>query len=159
MAQLMLSVAKQVGLLPLPGTSAVDESCRAADSGLTGHMKKWVEAYNAKEAGDKERVLRLLRELTEGFVACTDAPPVHFVPELLEIYPDAKVILVTRDPQRWWLCFQWLMAMAATWFIPLLCAMSPRLQHYPSLHKAWRAILDKQVAIAGRAPGDYGPRR
>jgi hypothetical protein len=29
-------------------------------------------------------------------------PHVMVVPELLELYPDAKVVLVTRDPERWW---------------------------------------------------------
>ncbi len=28
-------------------------------------------------------------------------PPLDFIPELMDIYPDAKVVLVTRDPERW----------------------------------------------------------
>jgi hypothetical protein len=122
-------------------------------------MKKWVDAYHAKLAGNKELVLTLLQELTEGFAGCTDAPPIHFVPELLEIYPDAKVVLVTRDAEKWWLSFQWLMATAATWFLPILCKLSPRLQYYPSTHKSWQAVLDRQLVAAGRARGDYGPRK
>jgi hypothetical protein len=28
-------------------------------------------------------------------------PPLDFIPELMEIYPAAKVVLTTRDPDRW----------------------------------------------------------
>lgn len=35
----------------------------------------------------------------------TDPPAVDFVPELLELYPDAKAVLVTRDRDRWWESF------------------------------------------------------
>lgn len=50
---------------------------------------------------DKPAMKKLLRELTAGFVGTTDCPCNSFVPELLELYPGAKVVLVTRDPQRW----------------------------------------------------------
>ncbi|KAK5989503.1 hypothetical protein PT974_11026 [Cladobotryum mycophilum] len=50
---------------------------------------------------DKPVLMKLLREATAGFVAVTDVPPIYFLPELLELYPDAKVVLVTRDPDRW----------------------------------------------------------
>src|SRR6187399_3794596 len=65
------------------------------------YTKKWVEAYKAKRAGDRVRTCKLLSELMAGFVACTDMPPIDFIPELMDIYPDAKVVLVTRDPERW----------------------------------------------------------
>ena len=28
-------------------------------------------------------------------------PPLDFIPELMELYPDAKVVLTTRDPELW----------------------------------------------------------
>lgn len=33
--------------------------------------------------------------------AVTDIPCVLFVDELLELFPDAKVVLLTRDPDAW----------------------------------------------------------
>jgi hypothetical protein len=33
--------------------------------------------------------------------AITDIPCVLFVDELLELFPDAKVVLLTRDPDAW----------------------------------------------------------
>ncbi|KAK6829609.1 hypothetical protein PG990_012144 [Apiospora arundinis] len=52
-----------------------------------------------------EQLLKTLKEVTAGFVACADCPMFHFLPELLELYPDAKVVLVTRDPASWWRSF------------------------------------------------------
>jgi hypothetical protein len=44
-----------------------------------------------------------------GFVAITDTPPVLFLPELMELYPNAKVILVDRDTDKWWKSIEALM--------------------------------------------------
>lgn len=49
--------------------------------------------------------MKTLQEVIGGFVACADCPMIHFLPELMELYPDAKVVLVTRDPARWWKSF------------------------------------------------------
>jgi hypothetical protein len=46
--------------------------------------------------------LKLLAQLLRGYVALADLPPSAFIEELLELYPDAKVVLVHRNPQRWW---------------------------------------------------------
>ncbi|KJZ71270.1 hypothetical protein HIM_09343 [Hirsutella minnesotensis 3608] len=52
-------------------------------------------------------LLKLLRQATAGFVGVADCPlAVCFLPELLELYPDARVVLVTRDPDRWWTSMQ-----------------------------------------------------
>ena len=43
-----------------------------------------------------------LREQLSGYVAVTDSPPINFVAELVELWPDALVICTTRDPDDWW---------------------------------------------------------
>ena len=48
--------------------------------------------------GDRKHALKGIRETTAGFVATLDAPETVTIPELLEIYPEAKVVLVLRDP-------------------------------------------------------------
>src|SRR5690606_21852220 len=40
--------------------------------------------------------------LLEGYKASVDWPSCHFWRELAAHYPDAKVILSTRDPRRWY---------------------------------------------------------
>ncbi|KAI0163523.1 hypothetical protein BJ166DRAFT_295747 [Pestalotiopsis sp. NC0098] len=66
------------------------------------YCSTWIKAYAAREAGDKEETLKLVRKATQGFVATADLPPADFIPEMLELYPDAKVVLVRRDATRWW---------------------------------------------------------
>jgi hypothetical protein len=51
---------------------------------------------------NKPVMMKHLREATAGFVAISDAPGLSFIRELLELYPDAKVVLVTRDRDRWY---------------------------------------------------------
>lgn len=66
------------------------------------YCKKISLLYKYKREGDRERLLKTLKEVIGGFVGCSDCPMIHFLPELMELYPEAKVVLVTRDPARWW---------------------------------------------------------
>lgn len=61
--------------------------------------------YEAKAAGDRQRLLKLLCELTVGYIAGRDMPNIDFIPELMDIYHQAKSVLVTREPGKWWISF------------------------------------------------------
>ncbi|KAI1261501.1 P-loop containing nucleoside triphosphate hydrolase protein [Xylariaceae sp. FL1019] len=69
------------------------------------YCKKMSDLYKYREEGDRARLLKTLQECIAGFVGCADAPMIHFLPELLELYPDVKVVLVIRDTQKWWKSF------------------------------------------------------
>jgi hypothetical protein len=43
-----------------------------------------------------------LREPLAGYQAAVDWPPSAFYQQLMELYPEAKVILTVRDPERWY---------------------------------------------------------
>ncbi len=51
-----------------------------------------------------ERVYQkfLIAKQLEGFVAVTDAPCNMYAEILMELYPDAKIIVTTRDEKKWW---------------------------------------------------------
>jgi hypothetical protein len=69
------------------------------------HIKRWIEIARTtptKTEADRQRLKDGLREMFDGYVACTDIPCNVFVEELLELYPDAKVICTIRDPEKWW---------------------------------------------------------
>ncbi|KAJ4397444.1 hypothetical protein N0V93_001672 [Gnomoniopsis smithogilvyi] len=66
------------------------------------YCKTWIKAYEARNSGDKFTTLKLVQKATAGFVGTADLPPADFLPELMELYPDAKVVLVKRDPVKWW---------------------------------------------------------
>jgi hypothetical protein len=42
------------------------------------------------------------RELFKGYQAAVDWPACSFYKELMQVYPDAKVLLTVRDPEKWY---------------------------------------------------------
>lgn len=78
------------------GYSVPTDHCRI------DYCSTWIKAYEARNAGDTETTLKLVRKATAGFVGTADLPPSDFMPEMIQLYPEAKVILVKRDPEKWW---------------------------------------------------------
>lgn len=74
----------------------------------------WTQLEHAAEAtwpgvqGSQPRA-KLTREewdkVWAPFEVCTDLGSM-FVPELIKVYPGAKVVIVKRDPDRWWASFK-----------------------------------------------------
>ncbi|KAJ7722398.1 NAD dependent epimerase [Mycena metata] len=63
----------------------------------------WMDAINAKFFGKGKPYQREdWDHLLGRFQAVTDAPHYLFAKELIEAYPEAKVVLVTRDADSWW---------------------------------------------------------
>lgn len=93
-----------------------------------------------------------------GYVGCTDVPPVVVVAELLELYPDAKVILVTRNPETWWRSFGAILDLASAWYLTPLTIISPSLRWWPRFLREWQKVTDDLMCSAGGKPGVYGPR-
>lgn len=58
------------------------------------HIPFWVAAY---EGGPVD-----WDELFSAYASTTDWPACSFTEQLIVAYPDAKVILTTRDPERWY---------------------------------------------------------
>lgn len=60
------------------------------------HLKVWDDFYSGHAPMDWSFVFR-------DYEATVDAPACYFYKQLMEEYPDAKVILTVRDPERWYL--------------------------------------------------------
>ncbi|KFH47480.1 hypothetical protein ACRE_015940 [Hapsidospora chrysogenum ATCC 11550] len=95
------------------------------------YVKLWTQVMDARH--DRPRLLKLLRQATAGFVAITDAPGNLFVAELLELYPDAEVVCVTRDRQRWWKSWESVTQQAGAGFLNWFLAPVPGKRWYPKL--------------------------
>lgn len=88
--------------------------------------------------------------MTAGFVGVTDAPNFDFVPELLEVHPDAKVVLVERDHDRWWESINVNFKFAYNRVLPVLLAPMPGLRWFPSILRCWdRTATDLMVEAYG----------
>jgi len=44
-------------------------------------------------------------QLFAGYRSCVDWPSAHYWRELIQVYPDAKVLLTYRSPDSWWESF------------------------------------------------------
>ncbi|TLD33470.1 hypothetical protein PspLS_00092 [Pyricularia sp. CBS 133598] len=119
------------------------------------HCKKWVQAYRAKRLGDFELTCDLIRELTAGFVAVTDMPPLDFIPELMAVYPEARVVLVTRDPESWLASIRPVARNSSldNWLVQYALWPIPGWRHFPALSaefgtstKEYLGIVDDSIA-------------
>jgi len=66
-------------------------------------------------------------------VGTTDLPTIHFIPELLELYPDAKVVLVTRDSESWCRSTTDMSDQIALWWLKYAMAPCPGWRWLPGL--------------------------
>jgi hypothetical protein len=89
---------------PRTGTSTLDDALTRLGFGPCHHAKdligrpekvgQWLRAY----AGERVD----FRALLAGYRASTDAPGCFFWRELMDEFPQARVILCERDPQSWY---------------------------------------------------------
>jgi hypothetical protein len=63
----------------------------------------WARAYDAKYFGKGQKFTRREWDHLLGDAQfCIDLPTAAFMPDLIEAYPEAKVIVAERDPDRWY---------------------------------------------------------
>lgn len=62
----------------------------------------WIRAIKAKFAGEGTFEKHDWDKLLGHCQAVCDIPAAFFGPELADVYPDAKVIVLNRDPERWY---------------------------------------------------------
>ncbi|KAK4627749.1 hypothetical protein CLAFUR0_04217 [Fulvia fulva] len=73
-------------------------------SGNTFHMRAWTDILSHtpfKTSKDEDYVKIKMKTVLDGDVGCADTPMAQFVPELMELYPGAKVICTVRDADAW----------------------------------------------------------
>ncbi len=80
-----------------------------------GHVQFWYEKYTGESARPYDEIFAHYRA-TVDFPACT------YYRELMEVYPDARVLLSVRDSEGWWKSFEALLktnyTMRYFFFIP-----------------------------------------
>lgn len=69
------------------------------------NAREWVRAFEAKYAGNGTFLRADWDRLLGDCQAVCDAPAAYFGPELAEAYPEAKVIILNRDPEAWYESF------------------------------------------------------
>ncbi|KFA67280.1 hypothetical protein S40285_08643 [Stachybotrys chlorohalonatus IBT 40285] len=72
--------------------------------GPESEIKAWLELLSQwppQSPSAAAKSMAILRRITEGYAAITDAPSYGLVQELMTLYPDAKVICTVRDVESW----------------------------------------------------------
>ena len=112
------------------------------DGGSNSHMWKWTEVLrvsyrhrrdpNSITKADRAYQKYLIAQLVQGFVAVTDTPCCLYAEILMELFPDAKVIVTTRDEEQWWQSHQRLVANISgrPWLQRILLFWLPGMRHW-----------------------------
>ncbi|RCI10132.1 hypothetical protein L249_8605 [Ophiocordyceps polyrhachis-furcata BCC 54312] len=66
------------------------------------HPDMWARAIEAKFAGKGTFTRADWDRLLGHYQACCDVPAAFFSTELAEMYPEAKVVVLNRDPNKWY---------------------------------------------------------
>ncbi|KJZ70275.1 hypothetical protein HIM_10319 [Hirsutella minnesotensis 3608] len=66
------------------------------------HPQQWIRAFEAKYAGKGTLTKADWDRLLGHCQASCDFPIAIFSAELAEVYPDAKVVILNRDPEAWY---------------------------------------------------------
>jgi hypothetical protein len=90
------------------GTDSMREALNELGFGPCHHMLE----VNASD--EQKRLWRALARgenagwdvLFAGYQSCVDWPSAHYWPNLIQAFPDAKVILTYRSPESWWDSFE-----------------------------------------------------
>ncbi|KAI1414832.1 P-loop containing nucleoside triphosphate hydrolase protein [Hypoxylon sp. FL1857] len=102
--------------------------------GSSVNLKSWISVLEhtpIRSLEDEEFILGRISKLTDGYVAITSAPGHCFVPELMRIYPDAKVICTVRNPEAWDKSIDAIATASLQWYVRfILFPLSP-MRYFP----------------------------
>ena len=96
-------------------------------------IQAWMQIMRMKlhgQPGDRPAMLELLHAELDGYAAITDSPGSQFVPELMELYPDAKVVCTVRDPEPWTNSMHHVINMIVIWFMRIVLLPLPGMRHW-----------------------------
>ncbi|KAF2503252.1 hypothetical protein BU16DRAFT_34244 [Lophium mytilinum] len=110
--------------------------------GPPSHITSWIQILKhtpIRSLSDRAFVLRTLKSTLDGYAATTDTPGAQFVPELLELYPDAKVICTVRDPDEWAKSIGATSQQALQWYLRVVLLPLTTMRHFPAYLDALQA--------------------
>ncbi|KAL4982115.1 P-loop containing nucleoside triphosphate hydrolase protein [Aspergillus falconensis] len=113
-------------------------------------IEAWIRILRAWVHGDRRTVLSLLKARLTGYAAITDTPGCQLVPELLELYPDAKVVCTVRDPAAWERSMTQAHSMTVLSFLKLLLLPLPGMRHFVDFTWLVRRLWSERYADSRR---------
>ena len=100
-------------------------------------------------------VLNKIRQRLDGYAACTDAPMCGLVREIMEVYPEAKVICTIRDPDSWVKSMAGVSDASTMWFLRAVLLPLPGMRHFVDyinvLRKQWIYLYGEQEPVTRKS--------
>lgn len=131
--------------LPRTGTASFSEALRIlldapvyhggtqCTMGQPVEMLSWIKVlklFPFITDADRKTALSLIRQRLDGYAAVTDAPANGLIPELLELYPDAKVICTVRNAEAWEESMEGVASASTKWFLRGVLLPLPTMRHF-----------------------------
>ena len=117
-------------------------------------IKSWIQILShwpARNDADKRLILDLMAGRLAGYAATTDAPASGLVPELMELYPDAKIVCTVRDPKAWAKSVEAISNTTTMWFLRFVLFPLPALRYFVDyinvLREAWIKLYGEREPL------------
>lgn len=120
----------------------------AAAGADESHILTWIDVVERRpyrSVRERKEVLAKIHKQLDGFVATVDPPLTQLVPELMELFPDAKVLCSVRQPDAWADSIIKVIQLAANAenFLGLLFYWLPSVRHMSRLRKNLSKLSDE----------------
>jgi hypothetical protein len=93
----------------------------------------------------------IIKERLDGYAAVTDAPASGLVKELIELYPNAKVICTIRDPDSWVKSMEGVSNASTMWFLRFVLFPIPGMRFFVDyinvLRNQWDFLYDEHEPV------------
>ncbi|RYP63893.1 hypothetical protein DL771_009068 [Monosporascus sp. 5C6A] len=113
--------------------------------GTIRQIRHWLAlmelAPKAYMFSDQKKLDWLVSDLFEGYVATMDCPAALLTPEIMKVFPDAIVIVTTRDQKSWWRSMEYLNSFMGTYHLPFVVMWLWKAQAYGEWRKRFTALL------------------
>lgn len=155
--------------LPRTGTSSFSQALEILLHGPVYHcgtqisrgppteIKSWMPILQnwlkKDDSTSRENMLTLLRRRLAGYVAITDSPGSELIPELMELFPDAKVICTTRDPISWEKSMLYIQSLTGVWFARAVLLPLDGMRHFIPYGYLLAALWER---LYGGVAGQHG---
>lgn len=97
---------------------------------LAGRESDPPHLREAQAQAQAQAMLVALHRQLDGYVAVTDSPGAQLIPELMRLYPDAKVIVTVRDAVSWERSMEQVRNATVPWYLHLVLLPLPGLMYF-----------------------------
>ena len=111
------------------------------------HVMTWIDVLQKRpyrSAQEKQQALNRMAKRLDGYIATADPPLSQLIPELMELYPEAKVICTERDMDTWAESMALVAKMVRPRLFRFILFWTPNARHLPRLWGHLSGIFDER---------------